>query len=162
MPSPSDRLRDIWEKSIKPLYTKKPPYKNLFGIRYEKMLELQKTLTPLEKDQMDFFIAVREMDGAVRHYPDYLKEASAFCRLRLENPESATSRKMDLNRLSHFETALNLLLASASSVGKDYMDRVRAEMPVPLTPEMRRRAVEAERQALRADIATLKSPKADN
>lgn len=161
MPGPFNRLRDIWEKSVKPLYTKAPPAKNIFGHRHDTVLKLKSALTPFEKDQMNLFIAIRELDGTVKTYPDYLREASAFCELRLDNPTSPASQKMDLDKLSHFKVAVDLLIAAGANVGKDYMDRVRAEMPVPLTAEIRARALTLYRQELLAEIATLRRPKAD-
>lgn len=162
MRGPFGYLREIWEKTVRQLCAKKESPKNLFGHRYDKMLELQAGLSPFEKNQMNLYIALKEIDGAVRHYPDYLREASAFFELRLGKPDSPASLEMDLNRVAHFKIALDLLIASASSAGKDYMDRVRAEMPVPLTPDIRKRALELERQSLLAEIATLRGPKVGN
>lgn len=162
MPGSFKNLREIWEKSVKPLFIKAPPAKNLFGHRYDMMLKLQAGLSPFEKDQMDLFVAIRELDGKVKNYPDYLREASAFCEMRLNTPDSPASQKMDLEKIEHFKTALDLLISSGASVGKQYMDRVRAEMKIPLSTDIRARALNLYRQELLTEIASLRGPKADN
>lgn len=158
------KLRDIWAAARGILFREKPePILNLFGVRYKAMNAQKANLSPLENDRMLLFTAVAQLRGDVKNFADYIVQMGVFCDECIRHPDSPWAKDIDIDRIAHFKTSVDLLVASFSNVGRDYMNKVRSDMITPIDNRMLERARafshDAERIALLREIKELKAGK---
>lgn len=151
---PLEFLTKVWNENVRPLIAPaQKKKKNLFGIRYDKMHEVLSTLNQVEKDRMDFFIVAATEDEPIKDYIQYINYMAEFCNVCVHNPEAGFAKGLDMQKIGHLKTSLDLLQAAIRNSDKDYLDLVRSTMPPPSMAAMRQRVRAAEIGILKQDIA---------
>ena len=145
------RLRDLWNTYVRPAPA---PARSLsaFERSYNQWQAVLATLDHQEKNRLNFFIAVATTDAPMKHYLDYIRQIATFCDLCVRTPDSTLARAFDPQKIGRLKMATDILLEAVKGAGTPYLDRVRAEMPVPDLTEMQKYVCRVEIQMLKDEV----------